>query len=133
MKKLFNKLKNAALWLWQAPQNIVGLITYKCYNGYEICTKEVCGDNIRCKLSISIPGGITLGQYIILNNIQYLSHELGHTKQSKILGPSYLLIIGLPSIVHAGWCRLKGNKNNYYDFYTEHWLFPKENLQNYQK
>lgn len=46
--------------------------------------------------------GITLGNYIIVNNIKHLRHELGHTRQSKILGPLYLLVIGLPSLIHAG-------------------------------
>lgn len=137
MKNIFNKIKNAALWVWQAPQNIVGLITYNCYKGYEVCTKETCGDCIRCKVANNMPGGITLGNYIIVNNVKHLNHELGHTRQSKILGPLYLLVIGLPSALHAGVFNssdCKGNPNKrYYDFYTEHWLFPEKNLQEYQK
>lgn len=125
MKKLLNKIKNAALWVWQAPQNIVGLITYNCYKGYEVCTKETCGDCIKCKLSSNMHGGVTLGNYIIVNNIEHLQHELGHTKQSKILGPLYLIVIGLPSLLHAGVFNAfdcKGNPNRfYYNFYTEKW------------
>jgi hypothetical protein len=121
MKKLLNKIKNAALWVWQAPQNIVGLITYNCYKGYEICTKETCGEDIKCKLSIKMSGGITLGQYIILNNISHLNHELGHTKQSEILGPLYLLVIGLPSLLHAWVHPVLCKNKNYYHFFTEMW------------
>ena len=127
MNKLLNKIKNAALYTWQLPQNLLGLALYHFYKGYEICTKETCGDSIKCKLSNTMRGGITLGNYIIVNNIKHLRHELGHTKQSKILGPLYLLAIGLPSIIHA-WLHGKGCKNkNYYHFYTERLLFPKEN------
>lgn len=136
MKKLWNKIKNTALWIWQAPQNIAGLIAYKCYKGYEVCTKETCGECIKCKLSTKIQGGVTLGNYIIVSNIKHLQHELGHTKQSKILGPLYLLVIGLPSLLHAGVfsSTVCGKPNEqYYDFYTEHWLFPEENLQEYQR
>lgn len=114
-------MKNILLWLWQAPQNIVGLIAYKCYKGYEVCTKETCGEGIHCKVSASMKGGVTLGNYIIVNNIKSLQHELGHTKQSKILGPLYLLVIGLPSIIHASLHSKVCKNKNYYHFFTEKW------------
>lgn len=41
MKKLLNKIKNAALYTWQLPQNLLGLALYHCYKGYEVCTKEI--------------------------------------------------------------------------------------------
>ena len=50
-----------------------------------------------------------------------LVHEYGHTIQSIILGPLYLLIIGIPSSI---WAMTFNNKNNtisYYSFYTEKW------------
>lgn len=48
------------------------------------------------------------------------SHEVGHSVQSLYLGPLYLLVIGLPSIIWAGiiYPRIGGN---YYSFYTESW------------
>lgn len=127
MKKLLNKIKNAALYTWQLPQNLLGLALYYCYKGYEVCTKETCGECIKCKLSSNMRSGITLGNYIIVNNIKHLRHELGHTRQSKILGPLYLLVIGLPSLIHAGLHAKVCKDKNYYHFYTEHWLFPEEN------
>ena len=121
MKKLLNKIKNAALYTWQLPQNLLGLALYHCYKGYEVCTKETCGERIKCKLSSNMRSGITLG------NFKHLRHELGHTRQSKILGPLYLLVIGLPSLIHAGLHSKVCKDKNYYHFYTEHWLFPEEN------
>ena len=54
-----------------------------------------------------------------------LSHEYGHTVQSAFLGPLYLLVIGLPSIV---WCNFKpvakkwrSGKREYESFYPEKW------------
>ncbi len=54
-----------------------------------------------------------------------LRHEYGHAMQSMILGPFYLLAIGLPS---AFWCNVpfckkyRKKKNiSYYSFYTERW------------
>ena len=49
-------------------------------------------------------------------------HELGHCKQSQILGWFYLLVIGLPSVLHA-WLyrRDPSDPDGYYRFYTEAW------------
>ena len=56
---------------------------------------------------------------------QLLVHEYGHTVQSLILGPLYLFVIGLPSVV---WLKLaplsrwrRVNAISYYTFYTERW------------
>ena len=52
-------------------------------------------------------------------------HEYGHTIQSLILGPAYLLVIGLPSFL---WANLPGCEKlrmkrglSYYTFYPEIW------------
>lgn len=135
MKKILNTLKKVGLYIWQLPQNILGFTLSKIYGGYEVCTSNVCGDNITCKLSTKIQGGISLGDYIILNNVKHLKHELGHCRQSRILGPTYLFVIGIPSALHAGvFNSTINNKPNkrYYDFYTERWLFPASSLQGYQ-
>lgn len=62
-----------------------------------------------------------MGQYIILHSTKEKSikHEYGHCIQSRILGPLYLIVIGLPSIMHAWLCRCKNH--SYYDFYPEKW------------
>lgn len=78
-----------------------------------------------------VKGGVTLGKYIFINqNYQdktlVIKHECGHVKQSLILGPLYLLVIGLPSILHA-WlgsyigCCWENGRYNYHHFYTEKW------------
>ena len=71
-------------------------------------------------------GGLSLGRYIILND-KYKDykgntekHELGHCYQSVYLGPLYLLVIGLPSLLWAAWWN--GSRGvSYYSFYTEKW------------
>lgn len=72
-------------------------------------------------------GNVSLGPFIFVNkyqkNYQLVSHEYGHTIQSLLFGPLWILIIGLPSIF---WCGCFNNyriKNNvdYYSFYTESW------------
>lgn len=83
-------------------------------------------------------GGISLGKYSVISDyyirkcktdneildLDVTKHEaLGHGTQSRILGPLYLLVIGLPSII---WAWMYGavipyTKNGYYRFYTEKW------------
>lgn len=77
-------------------------------------------------------GSVSLGMFIFLSSRpeeksrrKVLTHEYGHTIQSLILGPLYLLVIGLPSVVWAGLpplARLRARRNiSYYRLYTERW------------
>lgn len=54
-----------------------------------------------------------------------LVHEYGHTIQSLILGPLYLMVMGLPSTLWGflPYCNnLRKNKNvSYFSFFTERW------------
>ena len=73
-------------------------------------------------------GGVTLGDKIFISKCyrgEYLNlvtaHESGHVKQSMMLGPLYLFIIGIPSIIWA-WChKIVAPNKSYYSFPTEHW------------
>ena len=76
--------------------------------------------------SSKMRGGISLGQYIIVND-KYKDykgdtekHEYGHYLQSRYLGPLYLLVIGLPSLLWAAWWNERRGVS-YYSFYTEKW------------
>ena len=52
-------------------------------------------------------------------------HEYGHSIQSLILGPLYLLVIGIPSFIWANlpyFNRKRGRKHiSYYSFWPERW------------
>ena len=68
-------------------------------------------------------GGISLGCFIFLSKYSAkkettILHELGHVKQSHILGPIYLFIIGIPSIL---WATFGDDNKCYYSVYTESW------------
>lgn len=74
--------------------------------------------------STNIRGGISLGVAICINDAyrvsdRYVRHEYGHVLQSHMLGPLYLLVIGIPSFIHA-WI-YDGSWRGYYRFYTERW------------
>lgn len=127
MKLIIKYIRNLILFIWQLPQHIVALI----YFGYLVMMCKDLGVDSRYKQATVIPcimrGAITLGNYVFVGlNSEYrktVKHELGHTIQSKILGPLYLIVIGIPSITYCGLRRLFPSlrKKNYYDFYTEKW------------
>lgn len=118
------KVLEAIEWLWQLPQNVLGLVisTLFCYE----ISPGVYGWN-----NSGNTGSVCLGSYIFLGSgrtPKTYPHECGHQVQSRILGPLYLLVIGIPSICWAG---IWSNRNalrfftergvHYYDFYTERW------------
>lgn len=114
-------MKKCLLYLWELPQNLVGLLFLLFIKGE---TKHRL-ENIRFFYAKSFPGGITLGEYIIVGTKQELTvrHEFGHVLQSRYLGPLYLLVIGLPSLIWAGLYGsvIEETHNGYYRFYTEKW------------
>ena len=81
----------------------------------------------------SIKGGLSLGAFNFLQKGYYrnpskyvtktILHTKGHSKQSRILGPLYLLVIGLPSVIWEALrtCFKYFRKKDYYSFYTEKW------------
>ena len=127
IKLIIKYIRNLILFIWQLPQHIVAII----YFGYLVMMCKDLGVDSRYKQAIVIPcimrGAVTLGNYVFVGlNSEYketIKHELGHTIQSKILGPLYLIIIGIPSITYCGLRRMFPSlrKKNYYNFYTEKW------------
>lgn len=125
MKLIIKYIRNLILFIWQLPQHIVALI----YFGYLVMMCKDLGVDSRYKQATVIPcimrGAITLGNYVFVGlNSEYrktVKHELGHTIQSKILGPLYLIVIGIPSITYCGLRRLFPSlrKKNYYNFFSE--------------
>lgn len=127
MKLIMNYIRNLILFIWQLPQHLLAIL----YIGYLVMMCKDLGVDSRYKQAIVIPcvmrGAVTLGCYVFVGlNSEYrktVKHELGHTIQSKILGPLYLIVIGIPSITYCGLRRIFPSlrKENYYDFYTEKW------------
>ena len=125
MKLIMKYIRNLILFIWQLPQHIVAII----YFGYLVMMCKDLGVDSRYKQATVIPcimrGAVTLGNYVFVGlNSEYrktVKHELGHTIQSKILGPLYLIVIGIPSITYCGLRRIFPSlrKKNYYNFYTE--------------
>lgn len=132
------------LFIWELLQNILGLIIIgwnKLINNG--CHKESF-DNINFWVVNKFYGsGISLGRFIILDKLYCqekckvgenpllgltVHHEDGHRQQSRILGPLYLFVIGIPSMLHNLYIRTLKNKiteserqERYYNFYCEKW------------
>lgn len=121
------------MYLWQLPQNLLGLALVACYKPER---KHVLENGVEIHFSTKMRGGISLGKYSIVNTIHYrkelenslkrdtVRHEaIGHAKQSQILGWLYLPVIGLPSICWAGLygTLVKPTENGYYKVFPENW------------
>lgn len=122
-----NEMKRVFMYLWQLPQNILGLILLLYFRRFSQSRNWMEGD-VSVFVCDAMRGGVSLGCYIFLDRFfaeldgETLSHELGHCKQSKMLGWLYLPVVGLPSIIHASFYKYDpANPNGYYDFWTEAW------------
>lgn len=103
-------MKRVLLWVWQAPQNIVGLFLVLVLHARKEKNEGIVYYD--GKLS----GGVSLGDYIIIDRRYYkdddtIRHEHGHQIQSRRWGWFYLLTVGLVSasrnlydrIAHRSW------------------------------
>lgn len=112
-------MTNTLLYLWQLPQNLLGLLLRAICRG-----TDTDYEGALVRRSQKMQGGISLGRYIVVNRYasrKTIMHEYGHCRQSQMLGPLYLLVVGLPSILHA-WLHDCGKAGKtYYHFFTERW------------
>lgn len=110
--------------IWQLPQVIAAYI-YFIYlsskdNILDTCTYQ--GSVVFIKKTTD--GSVTLGKHIFLSSRvsdKTLRHEWGHTRQSLLLGPLYLIIIGIPSILWAAIHDVIAPNISYYRFFSEKW------------
>jgi hypothetical protein len=114
-------------WTWCFPQQLLG-----CIVRFFLLT---CKAKPKIKswykiYEVNPLMAVTLGQYIIIPKIfpaykdknTTILHEMGHVKQSYMLGPLYLLIVGLPSIIFNIISQVSPSfANNYYKRFPENW------------
>lgn len=105
--------------IWGLPQVLVGLCMLPFLGKLRFIRYEnYCWVFEGEKMS----GGISLGCFIFVSRYnaskeEVIRHELGHVIQSHILGPLYLIVIGLPSILNATF----NFTECYHEFYPEAW------------
>lgn len=120
MSTLFRILQ----WIWGFPQTFLGFLLYRMH------PKQPQRVYHGCKVLFwEKPTSISLGMYLLVNQYHYtedsqlLVHEFGHSILSLLLGPMYLLIIGIPSLlwgVLPRAIRFREEKEvSYYAFFTE--------------
>ncbi len=119
--------------LWESPQTALGVAVL----GVEAACKRVRSIEVEDgRILVESRGtGISLGHIVFWcresNRWHQLddrnrAHELGHTKQSRLFGPLYLPIIGVPSISRAIYAlvyrEITGREwTRYYQGYPEKW------------
>lgn len=119
-------MKSILLYLWQLPQNIAGALLLLHFRSRSDVKEGVYRD-VNVYFSIVMRGGISLGRYIFFNRgytvtAKDLAHEYGHCLQSRKLGWLYLLVVGIPSIIHAAFYHYDySDPNGYYRYWCEAW------------
>ena len=122
-------MKKFLLYIWQLPQNVLGLLVILFTKAGKGWYKGSC-----IYVSSCSNFGVSLGNYIIFGiktvccTSTAVKHEQGHQRQSLYLGWLYLFIIGLPSVCgnvydrcfHKNW-RYKDRISWYYRQPWEHW------------
>ena len=75
----------------------------------------------------NLPSSMSMGIFLFMgtDDMHVVVHEYGHTIQSMILGPFYLPLIGLPSLIWANSpryiSRRRAGRCRYSSFYPERW------------
>ena len=130
LRLIWNKTPHWIAWLliildfiWELPQNLCGAVVKLVYCRFGSREEETYKQGICQIQNWGMTSGVSLGWFQFTH--QYAtkdtaSHEVGHSVQSLYLGPLYLLVIGLPSIIWAGIIHPRVG-GNYYSFYTESW------------
>lgn len=105
--------------IWQLPQHIIAymIMLVNCKSLIQMFPESGIPHYLVKHLSNC---GISLGNYIFLDvdgiyDAITIKHEYGHQKQSLMLGPLYLIIIGLPSIMGNILNRIK------YKYFKRHY------------
>lgn len=121
-------MKKLLLFIWQFPQMILGKLLLLIYGNATLYNTI---NYTKFYNTYKMLSGISLGDIVILRVPDFdidMKHEYGHSIQSHILGPLYLIVIGLPSILgniydqifHKNWSYEKSYKW-YYNQPWEKW------------
>lgn len=111
-------------WTWAFPQTLLGAILWLIHRKYPHGVYHNCAvtywDN---------SGSMGVGMFLFISkrhmgcDSSVLVHEFGHSVQSAILGPLFLIVMGFPSYL---WCNLPQARKlrrekgiSYYSFYPE--------------
>ena len=126
--------KRALLLLWEAPQNILGAGTLAAHLARGSAQRVAFADE-RVFIELRGDGAVSLGLFVFFSckdnrfvpvGAENRDHEYGHSLQSRLLGPLYLPLVGLPSTMRVAYAMLYFQRHrrrwaHYYDAYPERW------------
>jgi hypothetical protein len=125
---MHTSVRELLYWTWCFPQSLLGSILY---GALLLCGRvqnkaQFRGATLVKVKSIKYFGGIALGKFNFVSarnwNKNTLLHEYGHTRQSFMLGPSYLIVVGIPSLFWTVNAYLSSRiRKTYYSRYPENW------------
>lgn len=114
-------------WTWGLPQTLIGAVFYLYYRQKGCLHFRYQG--AYAVVWTKRAGSMSMGCFLFLypgwtpDNRTLLEHEYGHTIQSLLCGPLYLLAIGLPSVLWAGVPAFRRRRQtrhvSYYAVYPE--------------
>lgn len=140
IKKILSKIGNilaiVGQFIWGIIQSLVGAILLLIAKKMN---KVISVTNYKTVMLVNLDKsflkgttfrGVSLGGFIFIvkdllgdETEEIIKHEYGHCLQSLLLGPLYLLVIGLSSVIwNVFFKKYRVEKKvNYYSFYTEKW------------
>ena len=120
-------------FVWELPQNISGIFVFVVLKyRHRVISTETEQNLFFIETNRT---GVSLGSFVFWtkagNRFPALEndcrmHEYGHTRQSLMFGPLYLVVIGIPSLArvfYRWWYRKKHGRpwEKYFDGYPENW------------
>jgi hypothetical protein len=119
--------------VWELPQNVVGALLFA---GETARGRVVRVERQEDRVVIETTGtAVSLGHLVFWSqrsnrwhnlDVRNRAHELGHAHQSRMLGPLYLPVVGIPSTARAAFAvafrEITGRKwDGYYRGFPERW------------
>ena len=133
MKETLKFLILPLLFIWELPQNMLGLLVYTILKNRQ---RIVHTETEKHRLFIKTPNtGVSLGWFVFWtpagNRFTHITndcrmHEYGHARQSVMLGPLYLIVVGIPSLARVFYRKLYRKMygeywKNYFNGFPENW------------
>ena len=110
---------------WGLPQTLAGFILFLHWRHRRAVSRLYHGAVVT---QWTAGGGISLGLFVFISDKASAGvtvHEYGHCIQSLMLGPLYLIAVGIPSYIWANLPALRKMRRetgrSYYSVYPENW------------
>jgi hypothetical protein len=127
-------LRRAALFVWELPQNVLGVVDLTASLALRR-VESVRWERERVFVKLRGAGAVSLGLFVFWSEddtsfVRITStnkeHEYGHSIQSRMLGPLYLPLVGVPSSCRVAYAiayrALTGRRwDGYFRGYPEDW------------